>query len=81
MDQALSQARRRFLGVQLERNGIRVPGNHPYFWAGIAYLGWPGQRLYPVQQPVAPLAVTFCVLPLLIGIVLLANIKAKPYRT
>ncbi len=47
MDEALTKARRRFLGLRLEREGASVPGRHPYFWAGITYVGPPGRRLCP----------------------------------
>jgi len=47
MDEALTTARRRFLGVRLERGGLAVPGRHPYFWAGITYVGRPGAHLCP----------------------------------
>ncbi|RPJ58321.1 MAG: CHAT domain-containing protein, partial [Acidobacteria bacterium] len=45
MDNALTKARRRFLGLRLEREGVSVSGRHPYFWAGITYVGPPGRRL------------------------------------
>ncbi|HXK60820.1 MAG TPA: CHAT domain-containing tetratricopeptide repeat protein [Acidobacteriota bacterium] len=45
MDEALTKARRKFLGLRLERDGIRAAGRHPYFWAGITYVGTPGVRL------------------------------------
>ncbi|RPI22809.1 MAG: CHAT domain-containing protein [Acidobacteria bacterium] len=45
MDQALTRARRRFLGLCLERDGVSTSGRHPYFWAGITYVGPPGVRL------------------------------------
>jgi len=45
MDEALTKARRRFLGLRLEREGVSVSGRHPYFWAGITYVGLPGRRL------------------------------------
>ncbi|MFB3904774.1 MAG: CHAT domain-containing protein [Acidobacteriota bacterium] len=47
MNEALTKARRRFLGFRLEREGVAVSGRHPYFWAGITYVGPPGRRLCP----------------------------------
>jgi tetratricopeptide (TPR) repeat protein len=45
MDEALYLARNRFLTRRLPRNGQVVSGAHPYFWAGICYVGWPEKKL------------------------------------
>lgn len=45
MDEALYRARNRFLTRRLPRNGQTVSGAHPYFWAGICYVGWPETKL------------------------------------
>ena len=50
MDEALYLARNRFLKQQLPRNGQTVSGSHPYFWAGICYVGWPGKKLQIDQE-------------------------------
>ena len=46
MDQALSQVRRSFLGKTLRRSNSKTKGGHPFFWAGITYVGVPGKKLY-----------------------------------
>ena len=51
MDQALSRARRSFLGKTLRRGNGKVRGDHPFFWAGILYIGLPGTKLYPDPPP------------------------------
>ena len=65
MDEALTLARRRFLGLRLERSGVSAPGSHPYFWAGLAYVGYPGQRLYEPDPPRAGLTAAAMALPTL----------------
>ncbi len=50
MDQALTEARRGFLRTKLERGDASAPGEHPFFWAGISYVGPPGLRLYPEAE-------------------------------
>jgi len=50
MDEALYLARNSFLKQQLPRNGQAVVGSHPYFWAGLCYVGWPGKRLQDDQE-------------------------------
>ncbi len=50
MDEALYLARNKFLKQQLPRNGQTVSGSHPYFWAGICYVGWPGKKLQIDQE-------------------------------
>jgi CHAT domain-containing protein len=47
MDQALSNARRSFRETVLTRGHSRHSGDHPFFWAGISYVGWPGTSLCP----------------------------------
>jgi CHAT domain-containing protein len=64
MNEALAQARRNFLGRVLRRGAHRVNGRHPFFWAGIAYVGAPGRRLYEPAQTWLPFAA---------GLVLLAG--------
>ncbi|HUV14872.1 MAG TPA: CHAT domain-containing protein, partial [Acidobacteriota bacterium] len=50
MDEALYLARNSFLKQRLPRNGQTVAGSHPYFWAGICYVGWPGKKLQNDQR-------------------------------
>ena len=50
MEQALSRARRNFLRRTLHRGAASIAGNHPFFWAGVTFVGLPGQRLYPPQR-------------------------------
>ena len=47
MDQALTQARLRFMSQVFRRGTTKVTGQHPFFWAGVTYVGVPGQTLYP----------------------------------
>jgi len=51
MDSALGRARRNFLRRALRRGATTIAGNNPFFWAGVTYVGLPGQRLYPAQHP------------------------------
>ncbi len=46
-DLALAQARRRSLGILRRRARGEAPGDHPFFWAGIAYVGTPGRNRGP----------------------------------
>ena len=50
MDRALSLAKQNFWRQRVQREGKTVSGHHPFFWAGISYLGTPGTPLYPEQQ-------------------------------
>ncbi|UCF35422.1 MAG: CHAT domain-containing protein [Acidobacteriota bacterium] len=45
MDEALREAKLRFQQQTLTRQGVSVQGDHPFFWAGITYVGWPGKQL------------------------------------
>jgi CHAT domain-containing protein len=49
-DQSLRRARQQFLKKNFEREGLSVPTRHPYFWAGISYIGWPDQRISKPQR-------------------------------
>lgn len=49
MDRALTQARRKFIQQRLRRDGMEASAQHPFFWAGISYVGVPGTRLYETQ--------------------------------
>lgn len=46
MDQALKRAKLDFYGQALDRNGRRLIAEHPWFWAGITYIGRPGKKLF-----------------------------------
>ena len=50
MDEALSQAKRDFVRKRLNRDRASISGRHPFFWAGVTYVGRPGERLYPEQN-------------------------------
>ena len=50
MEEALGRARRNFLRRILHRGTASISGNHPFFWAGVTFVGLPGQRLYPPQR-------------------------------
>ncbi len=76
MDQALSQARRSFFGKTLRRSGSRVKGKHPFFWAGITYVGIPGEKLYESSSSTQSLLL-FCLSFWLLG---LAAILVKTSR-
>jgi CHAT domain-containing protein len=47
MDEALHLARLQFQQQQVKRSQALALGSHPYFWAGIIYVGRPGRYLYP----------------------------------
>lgn len=46
LDEALTLARRRFKRRTLQRLGIQISAEHPFFWAGISFVGTPGYRLF-----------------------------------
>ena len=46
MDEALHLARVEFQKKQIGRFKTSVAGSHPYFWAGMIYVGNPGRHLY-----------------------------------
>jgi len=50
MDQAITQARLRFMSQTFRRGTAKVTGQHPFFWAGVTYVGVPGRTLYPKPQ-------------------------------
>ena len=43
MDQALREARLKFLDP--EKSGLPAEASHPFYWAGITYIGKPGKTL------------------------------------
>lgn len=51
MDEALYLARLEFVRSQLQRGNRAAPAGHPFFWAGVTYVGVPGTRLYPETPP------------------------------
>jgi hypothetical protein len=53
MDEALAQAKRNFVRKHLNRDRASTSGQHPFFWAGVTYVGRPGERLYPEQNLMA----------------------------
>ncbi len=50
MDQAITQARLRFMNQTFRRGTAKVTGQHPFFWAGVTYVGVPGRTLYPKPE-------------------------------
>jgi len=50
MDLALHEARKEFQGSTLVRGSLKQSAQHPFFWAGVSYIGWPNQRLYPARK-------------------------------
>lgn len=46
IDEAVTVARNRFRSRRLRRGGIEMAGNHPFFWAGISFVGWPNSHLF-----------------------------------
>ncbi|MDA2928019.1 CHAT domain-containing tetratricopeptide repeat protein [Acidobacteria bacterium AH-259-G07] len=68
MDQAITEARRTFLAKSLKRANVKIRGDHPFFWAGIAYVGVPGKSLY--ERPEFGAGILLCGLSL--GIVVLS---------
>jgi hypothetical protein len=50
-DEALSRARAKIRTRVFNRNGTTATGQHPYFWAGISYVGWPGRKLSGASAP------------------------------
>lgn len=71
MDEALQRARLKLL--EPEKSGLPSWADHPFFWAGITYVGEPGNRL-PGSPALAPGKVP---LPLFLWMVL---ISALPLR-
>ncbi|MEE8348829.1 MAG: CHAT domain-containing tetratricopeptide repeat protein [Acidobacteriota bacterium] len=70
MDEALSQAKRGFMRRQLRRGQASVSGRHPYFWAGVTYVGLPGKRLYPKHDPRSEILMLELSATLLLGLTL-----------
>ena len=52
LDVALTQARRQFRRQIGKRGRVRIDLGHPFFWAGISYIGRPGVVLYPRPEPI-----------------------------
>jgi len=46
IDEALTKARRRFRLRRLQREEIEISGSHPFFWAGLSFIGWPETHLF-----------------------------------
>jgi tetratricopeptide (TPR) repeat protein len=81
MDEAFTMARRRFLGLRLTRDGVSASGSHPYFWAGLAYVGYPGQRLYEPAPPMGGLTAMALAFPPLAVVALgLARLRFRRDR-
>lgn len=55
LDRALSRAKRDFITRELRRRSFSAPGAHPFFWAGISYVGPPGKVLYAPSDLARPL--------------------------
>ncbi len=51
LDVALTEARRKFKREVRKRGKVRIELEHPFFWAGISYIGRPGIVLYPRREP------------------------------
>ncbi len=52
LDVALTQARRQFRRRIGKRGRVRMELGHPFFWAGISYIGRLGIVLYPRPEPI-----------------------------
>ena len=52
LDVALTEARRKFRREVRKRGPVRLELEHPFFWAGISYIGRPGIVLYPRRDPI-----------------------------
>jgi len=50
MDRALFEARREFKRFILHRGRMKQSAGHPFFWAGVSYVGWPNRKLYPAAS-------------------------------
>lgn len=74
MDSALAAARRQFQGRTLQREGRQASGFHPFFWAGISYVGVPGRELFdrPRERPSFP--------PFLLALLLLLWAGVRLFR-
>ena len=59
LDVALTEARRKFKREARKRGQVRLEFEHPFFWAGISYIGRPGIVLYPRRKPIGWLVVMF----------------------
>ncbi len=51
LDVALTQAKRRFRAGSTRTGSAPSSGRHPFYWAGLTYVGPPGMVLYPVRRP------------------------------
>lgn len=67
MDEALELAREAFRARTIRRGGVSVPGSHPFFWAGISYVGPPGAHLFPEGTPAPDFPINFAATLLLIA--------------
>jgi tetratricopeptide (TPR) repeat protein len=76
MDEALSLARRGFWNRPLRRGAVRVSGRHPFFWAGISYVGEPGTHLF-TPEPSSPLLLLCLPLPVLACLALMGRRAAQ----
>ena len=52
LDVALTEARREFRKKVKKRGPVRLELQHPFFWAGVSYIGRPGVVLYPRRKPI-----------------------------
>ena len=53
MDEATARAKQNFMGQHFRRGPAKISGRHPFFWAGVTYVGLPGEALYPKPQVAA----------------------------
>jgi CHAT domain-containing protein len=82
MDEALSQAKRGFMRRELRREQTRISGRHPYFWAGVTYVGRPGECLYPKHNPGAGnLLLGLSASLLLVSALLLLTVQQSRHRS
>ena len=77
LDVALTQARRNFRRKVRTRGRVRLDLEHPFFWAGISYIGRPGIVLYPKREPIPWTVLLF---PLLIPVFTLIERLVHPPR-
>lgn len=70
MDRALHMAHLEFQQSHIRRSGVSAPGAHPYFWAGVIYVGKPGKKLYPGSDQKKPSVFLFLLGALMLGALL-----------
>jgi hypothetical protein len=82
MDEALALAKREFIHTTLTRGEKTASGSHPFFWAGLTYVGQPGLQLYErgSKTSIVVTSLLFGVLVLLLALGLHPSVRSAPNR-